>query len=65
MSDSPYKKMHVVINPASGKNEPILNVLNDVFYQYDDFDCSVSITKWINGGGSIKRRMDPFGLFRL
>ena len=25
------KKIHVVINPASGKNEPILNTVNDVF----------------------------------
>lgn len=45
MSNSPYKKIHVVINPASGKNEPILNVLNDVFHQYDDVVWSVSITK--------------------
>ena len=45
MSNSPYKKIHVVINPASGKNEPIINVLNDVFHQYDDIDWSVSITK--------------------
>ena len=28
----PYPKIHVVINPASGQNEPILNVLNDVFH---------------------------------
>ena len=45
MSDSPYKKIHVVVNPASGKNEPILNVLNDVFHQYDDVEWSISITK--------------------
>ncbi len=45
MSDSPYKKIHIVINPASGKDEPIINVLNDVFHQYDDVDWSVSITK--------------------
>ncbi|MBK7179758.1 MAG: hypothetical protein IPH82_21695 [Chloroflexi bacterium] len=38
MSNSPYKKIHIVINPASGKNEPIINVLNDVFHQYDDVD---------------------------
>ena len=29
------KKIQVIINPASGGNEPILNVLNDVFQQYD------------------------------
>ena len=45
MSAAPYKKIHVVINPASGKNEPIINVLNDVFHQYDDVDWSISITK--------------------
>jgi hypothetical protein len=28
----PYKKVHVIINPAAGKDEPILNVLNHVFH---------------------------------
>ena len=28
----PYQRVHVVINPASGQNQPILNVLNDVFH---------------------------------
>ena len=28
----PYSRIHVVINPASGKNQPILNTLNDVFH---------------------------------
>jgi len=28
----PFKNVHVVINPASGHNQPILNVLNDVFH---------------------------------
>lgn len=28
----PYKRIHVVINPAAGHDEPILNVLNDVFH---------------------------------
>ena len=32
MTDAPYKKIHVVINPASGKDEPILNTINDVFF---------------------------------
>ena len=44
MSSSPYKKIHIVINPASGKDEPILNVLNDVFQQYEDIDWTISIT---------------------
>lgn len=29
------KNVHVIINPASGKDEPILNPINDVFGQYD------------------------------
>ena len=45
MSKSMYKKIHVVINPASGKNEPIINILNDVFHQYDDVEWSISVTK--------------------
>lgn len=44
MIEAPYKKIHIVINPAAGKDEPILNTLNDVFKQYD-VDWNVSITK--------------------
>jgi diacylglycerol kinase (ATP) len=39
-----YKIVHIVINPASGKNEPILNVVNSVFSKHD-IDWSVSVTK--------------------
>jgi diacylglycerol kinase (ATP) len=35
MTPAPYRRVHVVINPASGKDEPILNTLNDVFRQHD------------------------------
>ena len=42
--DIPYRNIHVVINPAAGKNEPILNILNKVFQKYD-IDWEVSITK--------------------
>lgn len=38
------RKIHVVINPAAGKDEPILNVLNDVFREYG-VDWDVSVTK--------------------
>ena len=41
---APYQNIHVVINPASGKNEPILNTLNDVFHRYG-VDWSISVTK--------------------
>ncbi len=39
----PYPRIHVVINPASGKNQPILNTLNDVFHAAG-VDWDVSIT---------------------
>jgi hypothetical protein len=28
-----YKNVHVIINPATGRAKPILNVLKDVFHQ--------------------------------
>ena len=40
----PYPKIHVVINPASGKDEPILNTINDVFHQHG-VGWNVSVTK--------------------
>ena len=40
----PYPKVHVIINPASGPNRPILNTLNDVFRKHG-VDWDVSITK--------------------
>ena len=39
----PYKRVQVIINPASGKNEPILNVLNDVFHPVSvEWDISLT-----------------------
>ena len=40
----PYPRIHVVVNPASGKDQPILNTLNDVFVKYG-VDWSISVTK--------------------
>lgn len=34
-NDAPYKNIQVVINPASGNNEPMLNILNDVLKAFD------------------------------
>lgn len=31
MSEPPFRRIQVIVNPASGKDEPILNVLNEVF----------------------------------
>ncbi len=41
---TPNKRIHVVINPASGKDEPILNIINDVFQQHN-IEWSVSVTQ--------------------
>lgn len=41
---APYARVHVIINPASGPNRPILNTLNDVFRKYD-VEWDVSITR--------------------
>ena len=39
----PYKKIHVIINPAAGHDEPILNVLNQVFHPAGvDWDISLT-----------------------
>ncbi len=39
-----YKRIHVIVNPASGRNEPILNVLNPVFHARDvRWDVSVTL----------------------
>ena len=43
MTDAPYRRVHVVINPASGKDEPILNTMNDVFHEHGvEWDVSVT-----------------------
>jgi diacylglycerol kinase (ATP) len=41
--DAPYRRVHVIINPASGGDEPVLNVLNDTFRRYE-VDWAVSVT---------------------
>lgn len=41
------KRIHTIINPASGNNEPILNTLNDVFKRYA-IDWTVSITQGLD-----------------
>lgn len=40
---SSYKNIHVIINPAAGHDEPIINTLNDVFHQ-NDVNWDVQIT---------------------
>jgi diacylglycerol kinase (ATP) len=44
MENPPYPHVHVIINPAAGRDKPILNTLNDVFRKHN-VDWEVSITK--------------------
>lgn len=48
------KNVHVIINPAAGTNEPILNTLNDVFKEHDiQWDASITFGK---GDGAMHAR---------
>jgi diacylglycerol kinase family enzyme len=38
------KRIHVVVNPAAGKDEPILNTINDVFHEHG-IEWGVSVTR--------------------
>jgi YegS/Rv2252/BmrU family lipid kinase len=62
MSDAP-KRIHVVINPAAGGDEPILNTLNDVFRAHG-VDWDVSITKAFGDATRLARQAadDGFGI---
>ena len=41
--DIPYKRILVIINPAAGRDEPILNTLNDVFHSAGvDWDIRIT-----------------------
>lgn len=50
----PYKRVHIIINPASGGDEPILNTFNDVFKPHD-LDWDVSITQRLGDGERFAR----------
>jgi diacylglycerol kinase (ATP) len=43
------KRVHVIINPASGQSMPILYTLNQIFGKYD-YDWEISITKKAKDG---------------
>ena len=55
VGDRPYRRVHVVINPASGKDEPILNTLNDVFREHE-VSWDVSITHAYGDAGRQAQR---------
>ncbi|MFN8484195.1 MAG: diacylglycerol kinase family protein [Anaerolineae bacterium] len=41
---SPYKRIHAIINPAAGQDEPVLSALNRVF-QAADVEWEIHVTK--------------------
>ncbi len=49
-----FKNIEVIINPAAGSNEPILNTLHDVFKDYD-VDWNVSLTKRADDGAKLAK----------
>jgi YegS/Rv2252/BmrU family lipid kinase len=49
--NAPYERIHVIINPASGRDEPILNTMNDIFKEYG-IDWDASITKALGDGAA-------------
>jgi len=58
------KKIHVIINPASGKDEPILNTLNNVFAG-TEVEWSVSLTKKAGDGRSLAEQAAAEGVDTL
>lgn len=56
-----YKKVHIVINPSSGKDEPILNVINDVFSKYE-IDWDISVTKKFGDATKFARKAAKSGV---
>jgi diacylglycerol kinase (ATP) len=43
VSAVPYRRIQVIVNPASGKDEPTLDILNDVFHEHGvEWDARVT-----------------------
>lgn len=59
------KYIHVVVDPAAGQDEPILNTLNDVFYPAG-VTWSASVTQaYGNDRASDSRKLGGEALFGL
>jgi YegS/Rv2252/BmrU family lipid kinase len=59
-----YQKVKVIINPAAGKDEPILNTLNDVFHPHGIF-WDVSITLKFGDATRLAQEAAASGQFDL
>jgi YegS/Rv2252/BmrU family lipid kinase len=54
-AQTPYKKIHIVINPAAGKDEPMVNILNRALRPYN-VEWDVSITQKFGDAEAFARR---------
>jgi diacylglycerol kinase (ATP) len=61
---SQYKKIKVIINPAAGKDEPILNILNDVFYKHG-VQWDVSLTRKFGDATELAEKAAASGEYDL
>jgi diacylglycerol kinase family enzyme len=44
MATVPYQHIRVIVNPAAGQNEPILNTLNEVFHRHElEWDVRITL----------------------
>ena len=55
------KRIHIVINPAAGGDEPILNTINDVFHHYG-IEWDVSVTHKYGDATEFARQAAEAGL---
>lgn len=37
-----FKRIHVIVNPAAGRDKPILNILSRIFHNKIDWDISIT-----------------------
>ena len=55
MPEPPYRRVQVIVNPASGRDEPVLNVLNDVFRRFG-VDWDISLTHRYGDAATLARK---------
>src|SRR5438128_2386565 len=62
-----FRRVHIIINPASGQDRPVLSILNDVF-QPSGIDWDVSVTKDAGDGrryalAALESGVDAIGVY--
>ncbi len=56
-----FKRVHIIINPASGQDRPVLSILNDVFHP-SGIDWEVFVTKETGDGSRYAREAVAAGV---